>query len=365
MQNISECRPAYVCILVHGTFARGAAWTGSDSTLRQHLVKQLGPSAIFKRFLWSGTNSHGARIEAATQLARFVRCSTEEFPDSPHVFIAHSHGGNVALYALRDQSTSNAIAAIVCMGTPFICCERRNWQPLFLGWAQLILPVLIGLLAIPPIWLTGAPLVGIMATWWLWPAAFADAVFIGLLICIYRFAGLDKDIFGKLQERLAAKQRSLVELLELPSIPDDKLLIVSARGDEALWWLTRLTRWSELPFFFWGIALRVFGIGCLILAPVAMIGRFETDILSDEGSWFLWFLVGFGMLAVGFLLLLAAMVCLPFVIRGRGIGFGGEGFTYNLIMRIRPKRFPADTIRFACVSVQIWISSHAEAFTHL
>jgi hypothetical protein len=47
-------------------------------------------------------------------------------PSGPaQVLVAHSHGGNVCLYALRDESTARAVDGLVCLSTPFVHARER------------------------------------------------------------------------------------------------------------------------------------------------------------------------------------------------------------------------------------------------
>ena len=95
---MTTTKPARL-VLVHGTFAPNAEWTHPDSYLCSALRTRF-PSAEFLPFNWSGRNSHSARIAAGKQLGEFIRRLKNERPDRPCYVIAHSHGGNVALYAL-------------------------------------------------------------------------------------------------------------------------------------------------------------------------------------------------------------------------------------------------------------------------
>lgn len=115
---------SYVVTLIHGTFARGAPWTQEDSTLRKELMRYLG-SVTFRSFEWTGANNHNARIAAGALLGKHILSIKTEFPEARHFLIAHSHGGNVIFYSLRDLEVKNGICGIVTMGTPFIKCDLR------------------------------------------------------------------------------------------------------------------------------------------------------------------------------------------------------------------------------------------------
>ncbi|MDQ3815004.1 MAG: hypothetical protein M3347_13760 [Armatimonadota bacterium] len=86
--------------IVHGTFARTAAWwqPGGDfhTYIRQNIFSDL--YAQPDRYEWSGGYSDGARAVAAADLQAWV--NGHGF-NRPHIF-AHSHGGNVAMLASQN-----------------------------------------------------------------------------------------------------------------------------------------------------------------------------------------------------------------------------------------------------------------------
>ena len=98
-----EDTPNYVVTLVHGTFAPRAPVDEGGIALGKVLASRLGASAtVFAPFTWSGGNSHLDRIRAGLAFRSFFREGLKEYPKSRHVIIAHSHGGNVVLYGLRQ-----------------------------------------------------------------------------------------------------------------------------------------------------------------------------------------------------------------------------------------------------------------------
>ena len=130
-----------VVTLVHGTFGRlpgaDAGWTREGSLQRQRLAAELGRDALFLPFRWSGMNWPSARYAAARRLREHFRATAERYPGVGHYVVAHSHGGNVALYALRDAQRDarqdaqrdDAGGALprgaVCLSTPFIAAQPR------------------------------------------------------------------------------------------------------------------------------------------------------------------------------------------------------------------------------------------------
>ena len=118
--------PSAVVTLVHGTFGRDAAWTLPHSAFRAHLQRHLGLTLAVERFEWSGANSHAARVQAGVDLAAHQRVLFERYPMATHSIVAHSHGGNVACYALRDPFVRARLSSLVTIGTPFITCRPRR-----------------------------------------------------------------------------------------------------------------------------------------------------------------------------------------------------------------------------------------------
>ena len=128
-----EREPSLVVTLVHGTFGRlpgrDASWTRESSPLRRRLLEELGPDVQFQTFRWSGMNWPSARYRAARRLREQFRATAERHPACGHYVVAHSHGGNVAFYALRDAaaeaSATPVPTGVVCLSTPFIAAQPR------------------------------------------------------------------------------------------------------------------------------------------------------------------------------------------------------------------------------------------------
>lgn len=117
-----------VVTLVHGTFNFfQPEWTKPDSVFCSTLSQRLTYSANV--FRWSGWNSHRARLRAARKLKHNLAVAISAFPDAQHFVVAHSHGGNIVLYAMKDGELSKTLAGIICLGTPFITCEARSIDP--------------------------------------------------------------------------------------------------------------------------------------------------------------------------------------------------------------------------------------------
>ena len=70
-------------------------------------------------FPWSGRNSHARRMTAGKELAVFIASLRKDHPSVQVFIIAHSHGGNVALYSLKHLEPKK-VDGIVCLATPFL-----------------------------------------------------------------------------------------------------------------------------------------------------------------------------------------------------------------------------------------------------
>jgi hypothetical protein len=119
-----------VITLVHGTrllwLPRRFAWTKESSPLSVHLRNGTNDRVVLRRFEWSGANSPSGRSKAAKELQKHLHEGITEYSNARHFLIAHSHGGNVALYALRDSLLRERIDGLVCLSTPFLYAHQRD-----------------------------------------------------------------------------------------------------------------------------------------------------------------------------------------------------------------------------------------------
>jgi pimeloyl-ACP methyl ester carboxylesterase len=213
--------PTLVVTLIHGTWARTAAWTRTDSTLC-HIVSGAFSSdrVRFVPFTWSGRNSILARHRAAAALAVTLHAGIAKWPRARHVIVGHSHGGSVALLALHHQDLVDTIAGVVTLSTPFLVARPRPLSmvgTLGLSVAPALLVVfglaqIFNLLQLTPIIDRYPVLQGVFGIG-----------FIALAILIVRRA---PKLIASIGSSLAAK-------MEFPELPSDRLLIIRAPGDEA------------------------------------------------------------------------------------------------------------------------------------
>lgn len=146
--NLQDDRISF--LLVHGTIPRlwrfrifgERSWSDADSRFRKELKKNF-PRAAVDLFPWNGANTHDARLKAGDQLCASLTKAIANNTKRKFVIIAHSHGGNIALYALRKLSGEqrSRVAGLVCLATPFISAVPLNsrnsiselWMSIILG----------------------------------------------------------------------------------------------------------------------------------------------------------------------------------------------------------------------------------------
>lgn len=129
--------------IVHGTFAAEAKWwrlgTEGKKTFADRLETELAQRGLagtvwqvaldnglnYHSFTWSGRNRHRDRLQGAKKLSSSLNELAQKIGATPHEpltlnLIAHSHGGNVALEALRHLKSNIKLGRMVLLGTPLI-----------------------------------------------------------------------------------------------------------------------------------------------------------------------------------------------------------------------------------------------------
>jgi hypothetical protein len=132
-----------VTLVIHGTFASDAVWwrlggDGQESFAdrlerelsRRDLVGTVWKPAFacgfdYSSFSWSGRNRHGDRMAGARRLSSSLNELARQLLATPNEpltvnFVAHSHGGNVVLEALRRLKPNVCVGRIAFLGTPLI-----------------------------------------------------------------------------------------------------------------------------------------------------------------------------------------------------------------------------------------------------
>jgi hypothetical protein len=112
-------------ILVHGTFAAKAAWIRPDSTFVSQLLAGFPGRTEVVSFTWSGANNFRGRSAAVHRLQEVLRSAPA---GCDQYVIAHSHGGNIAVDALKEPEVAARVRGTICLSTPFLQVRRREWS---------------------------------------------------------------------------------------------------------------------------------------------------------------------------------------------------------------------------------------------
>jgi tetratricopeptide (TPR) repeat protein len=185
-------------LLIHGTGAaapedRGPAWWQRGSrfveSLSDHLPPHFRCAPDNYVFHWSGANSETERREAGARLAQWVLQLERE--ERPYHLIAHSHGGGVTWFALREAVRAGSelvnLRSWTTVGTPFLHFgpegSARFYLPpvvaalAILGWSRAEMAAYVGhwrlmwtdpttpwraMILLPILWLVMATIAGIL-----------------------------------------------------------------------------------------------------------------------------------------------------------------------------------------------------------
>ncbi|MFA6243033.1 MAG: hypothetical protein WC655_19000 [Candidatus Hydrogenedentales bacterium] len=315
----------FVITTVHGTFARGAAWTKPESNLCKALSKGLVGVVVIKPFEWTGKNTLSARMNGAAKLKEHFAHLQHEHPNAKHYIIAHSHGGNVAMYAMNDPGVASLVSGVVCMSTPFIFATRRLLGAKNDAGLSARLASVIPALALSAFQIALVAAFVYLSTIWDFEISKSWMTAIYVLVLL---ASMTAGVV--LVEWLSAFTDRLCNSMEQPVLDSEKLLIIRSPGDEAgaalggvqfVVWLTarlyhpiaRLSRWVHEfeEKFGWAnifpkvtgnpdVNLRLAGkvLGHRPIA-VSLVGGIGLAIpLSMEGSGSLWSLLLFAPLSI-------------------------------------------------------------------
>jgi len=266
----------YVLTLVHGTWADTKGWVAPGSFLRRELERRLatdgtpkgapyvqspnvreGVNVVFREFAWAGTNTHAARTEAGARLADFILAGYAQHPAARHIIIAHSHGGNVALYAMRDPAAREAVDGIVTLATPFIHVKPRDPHRYagVVAWLMLGAAALASFVLLDALKLAWAPLAWLAAS-------------------VVLLMTMKPRLTRWVNEAATREQTAIVAALQPGSIDCSKLMVLCARGDEVRTWLRT-----------WEVAAHgTFATGCALLWLVAASARSNLPAAADGAA---------------------------------------------------------------------------------
>lgn len=374
--------------LVHGTFARDAKWIHPDSPLARTVMNSLGNNVYVEPFTWSGNNSHTARESAGTELAKKIRDFSQNNPELPQYIIAHSHGGNVAAYALTDSEASSNIAGVACLGTPFIKARardlvgsRRLMQSILVASVLMVLLLVMGIakqgfkIAEDPekyhqqlneqmiVTMTKMQSSGLINNvdlpqddalftspgayifWIIYMLLLALGIgwlLVKPIIKLWRFV-LQKELprLGELQSKLIKKLTAVFN--------NTPLLIVDARGDEAAWWLTTVNRIASLPYHIWKpTTFTLTGIAVISILAVTPI-FFQIETSFSEVPMLIFMALLFFSISTLFIYFAGWALSLiwPAIFRSHALGFGKDDFLQNFIVEITSADTPEQSTQLS------------------
>ena len=327
--------PQCVVTLVHGTFSPRARWSFTDSEFCRQLDQEWGGtgSLVFRRIAWPGfwrsflNNGHGYRLAGGQTLAASLNEAMALHPNAQHWVIAHSHGGNVALYALRDPVVAAHLTGIVAMATPFIDCRPRRLDRAPIKLVAQGIGVVF--------WVLGFPLAG-LAFYAFTPTSARIVYWAGLsIITIATLAYWSR--LDAVLDRLPHWQRNTVDRLSVPAPTHQRVLCQSVPLDEARVWLAWLYAAGEWPHWLWS---------GLVYLPLLLVAFLVALIFGDGVVPSMAGNAGVARVArafdatLGWALLISTahvfiMAIVPVLTRGWGIGFGRESVWDNLLVNIR------------------------------
>ena len=396
-----------IVILVHGTFSPDAPWARPESPFRQKLTKLLGEGAELRRFRWSGDNAHRARLEAGRELAEFIDAIAEENPKATFSIVAHSHGGNVACYALDDLRLSGRVLTVVAVATPFL--SRRGRRSIAYEFElQILYDVFAFVAALSAalghyLYLSDGSMPGPFEASTIW-------LFLGLWVFLL---GVGVDFPQRFLSWMESRKQQLASQIPGAALDSTTMLAIGIKGDEASRLLTALQWLANIPYAFFrhlygvwtkfgqpthwssegdafmhspsmlsrlvGGVAKAFFHGFAIMILVALIGfqgmllsnpdRIGDFIRGDREDIFalLWMINALFLLLVMLVadaiillflvlhLLQAIMFVLPAFLRGHRLGFGGETMLDNFLTNTRAAADPTGHLFRENVTGFFWL----------
>lgn len=259
-----------IITLIHGTWSPNATWVKDNSDFRKDLGGKLGVDHdCFKPFKWSGLNQVRCRAKACDRLVVGLKGQFAEERakglEVDHYLIAHSHGGNIAMYAMRDPEVDRGVRGIVCLSTPFLHAQDRPLPAWIIYTAQVLGALGLGGLGFLALRLCPAQVVGTGAH---------DLVRSHALAVWFVLAIISYFLYSTSRAAQALKGRLL-----LPVVSADKLLIVRGTGDEASGALTTAS------FVNWALNKVLLSPSNVSRSVCALAGFLLRDVTRSVLAW--------------------------------------------------------------------------------
>lgn len=263
--------------MVHGTFSSAEAFSSATEGLRKMISESL-PNSVTAEFLyldWSSrlfklNNSHYQRTLAADRLAEKCHSDFDKHNPKSIVFLGHSHGGNVCVYAYERLSPmlKDKVVGIVCLSTPFITATPKA-EPRYRVWRFLIVnPIGFGSV--------GVTIAGL---------SLLAAVWVGIPKVIPTFFVVMPDAFlialasGLWSIMNHVNDSEIQRLLGSCSLNEEKLFVASTAFDEAAFWLTAFDLGERLVL----LALNLRAL--LLVATAVSIASLGLNIDNETSTW--------------------------------------------------------------------------------
>jgi hypothetical protein len=233
--------------LVHGTFAREAEWTELNSSFATELKRQLTPEIKMTRWQWSGKNDFFDRNLASEQFKNYL-LSVRKGSDKgvPHYIIAHSHGGNVVLDAMRAVESKGMSENLIFLGTPFFHFRGRKNKELngLLKMACMITSLIAAAFA-------AAFVAAVFSRFGIAPLIFGIASFLcAITVIVLLSKYLHRKIVIPITRRAIRNKRKISD--HLNKLDSNNIFVSYVIGDEAYLLLKVLSiaHWAVICAFF-------------------------------------------------------------------------------------------------------------------
>lgn len=372
-----------VLTLIHGTWAPHAPWTLPDSPLRKALAGQLGDRIAFETLEWSGANTHRARREAAQKLRAQLADSIAANPLARHFLVAHSHGGNVALYAMADATLRQHIAGIACLNSPFICALKRNTKQFMLEIFAWMAAYFVLLFMAYAVFYVLAPLstdpnlqhLGLLAQIGL-GLGFAAVLILLIFFVIEPGLMYSRKLEDRVASWAATRRAGISQDIILPQNPDVPVLCAWTAGDEVISSFGLLDALANMPYLalsFIGLILSfvvIYGLQAFGILPslftvptidptlthfVRVLVRFLLDYPISTGMYMVALLVG----------LFSAAVFVNLLFRVLPMGIGFDKLVDSLFVRLAFTVTPVTSnhIEFLDIESEHGFLGHSKAYS--
>lgn len=334
---------SYCITLIHGTFAKDAPWTLENSAFCNQLRLHLGDDILINEFNWSGKNSHQSRISASLALAEKLKQQTIDHPNDRKIIFAHSHGGNIAMYALREIDIANEKFELITMATPFLHPKKGKLIDNLEPYLKLI-P--ISALAIPGLFWILVLMIFIVVLYQDKHLYIYVVSLTGIFIVLgnYLFVPYFKKYLKRKFDLLPDIIDNLVEKISVEKLKNDLSMLIV------------IDRWDEIKLFFAGlssiwrvihalhIALVIFArnsnklfLLCLFLS--AILSKINFNLPVDWLLYFCGILLFFWMLFPGISLLFSFSL---YFFRSNIFVLGRESIYEQLFIPIKTSIKPGD-----------------------